>query len=150
MPTSNRPGLVVMVAVSGVGTDVAVCYESLGEDVGTVVTLGCADKQLLEEFCQDLDVVDIGLGWVGPIRVSSPLVRDTREAGTLAAPAERLAEAETAPAAGREPSGASLVVVTERLGHAAASVTPPTIASQRARDALAAAYERLTAEPAPF
>lgn len=150
MPISNRHGLVVMAAVSGVATDVAVRYDLLGDDAGSVVTLGCGDKQLLEEFCQDLDAVDIGLEWVGPIRVSSPRVRDTQGADALAAAAARLAEAEAALAAGREPSGASLVVVTERLGHAAASVTPPTQASRRARDALAAAYERSTAEPAPF
>mgnify|MGYP000986080275 CR=1 FL=1 len=113
-----------------------------------MVTLGCADKQLLDDFCQDLDAVDIGLRWVEPIPFNSPLVRNTRWADALTAAAERLAEA--AQAAGREPSGASLVVVTERLGHAAAVVTPPTIASQRARDALAAAYERMTAEPALF
>lgn len=84
---------------------------------------------------------------MGPIRFNSPLFRNTRWADALTAAAERLAEA--AQAAGREPSGASLVV-TERLRHAAVSVTPPTIASQRARDALAAAYERMTAEPALF
>ncbi|EON24278.1 hypothetical protein CF8_1722 [Nocardioides sp. CF8] len=67
-----------MAAVSGVATDVAARYDSLGEDVGSVVTLGCGDKQLLEDFCQDLDAVDIGLEWVGPIRVSPPLFRDTR------------------------------------------------------------------------
>jgi len=150
MPTSNRPGLVVMVAASGVATDVTVRYDSMGDDVGFVVTLGCGDKQLLEEFCQDLDAVDIGLEWAGPIRVS-PLGRGaTRGAEALAAAAARLAVVEAAQAAGREPSGASLVVVTERLGHAAASVRPPTPASQRARDALAAAYERSTTEPAPF
>lgn len=150
MPTSNRHGLAVMAAVSGVASDVGVRYESLGDEEGSVVTFGCGDKQLLEEFCQDLDAVATGLEWVGPIRVSSPLVRDTQGAEAIAAAAARLAEAEVAQAAGREPSGASLVVVTERLGHAAASVTPPTTASQRAREALAAAYERMTAEPAPF
>lgn len=150
MPTANRPGLVVMVAVSGVATEVAVRTDSLGAEVGLVVTLGCGDKPLLEEFCQDLDAVAIGLEWVGPIRVGSPSVRHTQGTDSLAAAAARLAEAEAAQAAGGEPSGASLVVVTERLGHAAASVTPPTSASQRARDALAAAYERSTAEPAPF
>jgi hypothetical protein len=150
MPTSNRHGLAVMAAVSGVATDVAVRYDSLGEDAGSVVTLGCGDKQLLEDFCQDLDAVDIGLEWVGPIRVSPPLFRDTGGAKALAAAAERLADVEAAQAAGRERSGASLVVVTERLGHAAASVRPPTPASQRARGALAAAYERMTAERAPF
>jgi len=150
MPTRNRHGLVVMLAASGVATDVAVRYDAMGEDSGFVVTLGCGDKHLLEEFCQDLDAVDIGLEWVGPIRVSPPLFRGTLGAEALAAAAERLADVEAAQAAGREPSGASLVVVTERLGHAAASVRPPTPASQRARDALAAAYERSTAEPAPF
>ncbi len=78
MPTSNRHGLAVMAAVSGVASDVGVRYESLGDEEGSVVTLGCGDKQLLEEFCQDLDAVAIGLEWVGPIRVSSPLVRDTQ------------------------------------------------------------------------
>lgn len=150
MPTSNRHGLAVMAAVSGVAADMGVRYDSLGDEEGTVVTLGCGDKQLLEEFCQDLDAVDIGLEWVGPIRVSSPLLRANHGADALAAAAARLAEAETAQAAGREPSGASLVVVTERLGHAAASVTPPTPASQRTRDALAAAYERVTTDPPPF
>ena len=150
MPASNRYGLAVMAAVSGVATDVGVRYNSLGDEEGSVVTLGCGDEQLLEEFCQDLEAVDIGLEWVGPIRVRSPLVRDTQGADALVAAAARLAEAEAAQSAGREPSGASLVVVTERLGHAAASVTPPTPASQRAREALAAAYERVTAEPAPF
>jgi len=150
MPTSNRPGLVVMLAVSGVASDVAVRYNALGEDAGFVVTLGCGDKQMLEDFCQDLAAVDLGLEWVGPIRVGQPLFRDTWRAEALAMAAERLADVEAAQAAGREPSGASLVVVTERLGHAAASVRPPTPASQRARDALAAAYERSTAEPAPF
>jgi hypothetical protein len=150
MPTSNRPGLVVMVAASGVATEVAVRYDAMGDEGGFVVTLGCYDKQLLEEFCQDLGVVDIGLDWAGPIRVSSPLLRATRGAEALAAAVARLAEVDAAQAAGREASGASLVVVTERLGHAAASVRPPTPASQRARDALAAAYERGTAEPAPF
>lgn len=65
MPTSNRHALVVMAAISGVATNVAVRYDSLGEDVGTVVTLGCADKQLLDDFCQDLDAVDIGSNWWG-------------------------------------------------------------------------------------
>lgn len=78
MPTSNRHGLAVMAAVSGVASDVGVRYESLGDEEGSVVTLGCGDKRLLEEFCQDLDAVAIGLEWVGPIRVSSPLVRDTQ------------------------------------------------------------------------
>jgi len=150
MPTSNRPGLVVMVATSGVATDVTVRYDSMGDDVGFVVTLGCGDKHLLEEFCQDLDAVDLGLEWAGPIRVSPLGSGATRGAEALAAAEARLAEAEAAQAAGREPSGASLVVVTERLGHAAASVRPPTPASQRARDALAAAYERSTGESAPF
>lgn len=150
MPTSNRYGLAVMAAVSGVASDVGVRYDSLGNEEGSVVTLGCGDKQLLEEFCQDLDAVDIGLEWVGPIRVSSPLIRDTQAADALAAAAARLAEAEAAQAASREPSGTSLVVVTERLGHAAASVAPPTVASQRARDALASAYERVTTDPPPF
>lgn len=59
-----------------------------------------------------------------PIRVSSPLVRDIHGADDLAMAAARLTEAE-GQATGREPSGASLVVVTERLGHAAASVMPP-------------------------
>lgn len=80
MPTSNRHGLAVMAAVSGVASDVGVRYESLGDEEGSVVTFGCGDKQLLEEFCQDLDAVAIGLEWVGPIRVSSPLVRDTQGA----------------------------------------------------------------------
>ncbi len=66
MPTSNRHGLAVMVAVSGVATDVGVRCDSLGDEEETVVTLGCGDKQLLEEFCQDLDAVAIGLEWVGP------------------------------------------------------------------------------------
>jgi len=65
MPTSNRHGLAAMAAVSGVATDVAVRYDSLGEDAGSVVTLGCGDKQLLKDFCEDLDAVDIGLEWVG-------------------------------------------------------------------------------------
>lgn len=40
-----------MVAVSGVATDVRVRCDSLGDGEETVVTLGCGDKQLLEEFC---------------------------------------------------------------------------------------------------
>lgn len=99
MPTSNRHGLAVMAAVSGVASDVGVRYDTLGNEEGSVVTLGCGDKQLLEEFCQDLDAVDIGLEWVGPTRVSSPLVRDTQAADALAAAAARLAEAEAAQAA---------------------------------------------------
>jgi len=141
MPTSNRHGLAVMAAVAGVAFDVGVRYDSLGDEERSVVTLGWGDKQLLDEFCQDLDAVGIGLEWVGPIRVSSPLARDTQGADALAGTAARLAEAEAAQAAGWEPSGASLVVVTERLGHAAASVTPPTPASQRARDALSESTE---------
>lgn len=90
MPTSNRHGLAVMAAVSGVATDVGVRRDSLGDEEETVVTLGCGDKQLLEEFCQDLDAVDNGLEWVGPIRVSSPLLRANHGADALAAAAARL------------------------------------------------------------
>jgi hypothetical protein len=149
LPTSNTHGLVVMVAASGVASDVAVRYNSLGGEGGYLVTLGCANKQLLDQFCQDLDAVDIGLEWGGPIR-ARPQARRVDAADELAAATRGLAETATAHAAGREPSSASLVVITERLGHAAATVRPPTPASQRARDALAAAYERITAEPAPF
>lgn len=40
-----------MAAVSGVDTDVGVHYDSLGDEEGSVVTIGCGDKRLLQEFC---------------------------------------------------------------------------------------------------
>lgn len=46
--------------------------------------------------------------------------------------------------------GPTLAVVVERMGLAAATVTPATEASTRTRVALAEAYERMTGEQAPF
>lgn len=54
------------------------------------------------------------------------MVRGVHGAEDLARTSARLVEAAAAESTVRKESGASLAVVTECLGHAAASVTPPT------------------------
>jgi hypothetical protein len=149
LPTSERPGLLVMLAASGASGRISANYLPLGDDVGLLVTLGCADQRVLGEFCDEVDAVDLAVEW-RPIRATSPLLRDTTGRVALREATRRLADAEEAIAAGRKPTGVTAVLVLERLGHAAAGVDPPTAASLRASGFLAAAYERMTGGPAPF
>jgi hypothetical protein len=83
LPTKNRHGLVVMVAVSGVASDVGVSCDPLGDEVGYLVTLGCAGK-LLEQFGPDLDAVDIRLEWVRSEPARREPCRDRRTRPTRA------------------------------------------------------------------
>lgn len=149
LPASDQPGLLAMLAASGASGRVTANYLPLGDDVGLLVTLGCADRQILERFCDEVDAVDLAVEW-RPFRATSPQLRDTTGRAALTEATTRLHEAEEAAAAGRKPSRVTPVLVLERLGHAAASVDPPTAASQRARASLAETYERTTGGPAPF
>lgn len=84
LPAKNRHGLVVMVAVSGVAIDVGVSCDPLGDEVGYVLTLGCADKPLLEQFGPDVDAVDIGPEWVRSEPARCERFRDRRTRPTRA------------------------------------------------------------------
>jgi len=143
-PACNKPALVMLTGARYTSPALAVDYLETGTDHLTV-RLGSGDRRQREEFAEDLEAADVAATWF-PVRRSDPALEALRQPERIARSLNALAEASATNTA----QGPSLEVIVERMGQAAADVTPQTDASRRTRAALAALYDRLTGDRASF
>lgn len=105
-------------------------------------------RRQLDELVEDLEAGSVHVEWM-PLRRTDPELQRRLHPERLARALSDLAAADADAKRGRT-SGPGLDRALLDMGHAAAAVQPPTPASSRVRESLAAAYGRTSGASAPF